>query len=136
MEKPETVIAQVRQKLGRRGSWASISHEAAPWHRYITPVRPSSGMNTQPAWRAFGTIVTNARQAGWVFIPLLGLTGVMYLCHGAAAWLMLAPEPRRPSFCRTWAITVSGFSINYVTPMVNLGGEPYKAAVLAPWIGA
>src|SRR5258706_8694148 len=57
MEKPETVIAQVRQKLGRRGSWASISHDAAPWHRYITPVRPSSGMNTQPAWRAFVTIV-------------------------------------------------------------------------------
>ena len=57
-----------------------------------------------------GTIVTNARQAGWVFIPLLGLTGAMYLCHGAASWLMLAQEPRRPSFWRTWAITVSGFS--------------------------
>ncbi len=83
-----------------------------------------------------GTIVTNARQAGWVFIPLLVLTGVMYVCHGAAAWLMLAQEPGRPSFWRIWAITVSGFSINYVTPMVNLGGEPYKAAALSPWIGA
>ena len=82
------------------------------------------------------TIVTNARQAGWVFIPLLVLTGAMYACHGAASWLMLAQEPGRPSFWRTWAITVSGFSINYVTPMVNLGGEPYKAAALAPWIGA
>jgi uncharacterized protein (TIRG00374 family) len=88
------------------------------------------------AQMGLGTIVTNARQAGWVFIPLLVLTGVMYLCHGAASWLMLAPEPGRPSFWRTWAITVSGFSINYVTPMVNLGGEPYKAAALAPWIGA
>ena len=69
----------------------------------------------------FGTIVSNARQAGWVFIPLLVLTGVMYVCHGAASWLMLSEEPGRPSFWRTWAITVSGFSINYVTPLVNLG---------------
>ncbi len=83
-----------------------------------------------------GTIVTSARQAGWVFIPLLVLTGVIYLCHGTASWLMLAQEPNRPSFWRTWAITVSGFSINYMTPMVNLGGEPYKAAALTPWLGA
>jgi uncharacterized protein (TIRG00374 family) len=82
-----------------------------------------------------GTILGNARQAGWVFIPLLVLTGVMYLCHGTASWLMLAQEPGRPAFWRVWAITVSGFAINFVTPLVNLGGEPYKAAALAPSLG-
>ena len=82
-----------------------------------------------------GTIAANVRHAGWVFIPLLVLTGVMYVCHGAASWLMLGAEPNRPAFWRVWAITVSGFSINFVTPMVNLGGEPYKAAALAPWLG-
>src|SRR5258708_25261627 len=48
---------------------------------------------------------------------------------------MIAQEHGRPSFWRTWAITVSGFSINYVTPMINVGGEPYKAPALTPWIG-
>jgi uncharacterized protein (TIRG00374 family) len=82
-----------------------------------------------------GTIAANVRHAGWVFIPLLVLTGVMYVCHGAASWLILGGESNRPAFWRVWAITVSGFSINFVTPMVNLGGEPYKAAALAPWLG-
>jgi len=81
-------------------------------------------------------ILVNARQTGWMFLPLLLLTAVVYLCHAGASWLILADEPTRPPFWRLYAITVSGFSINFITPMVNLGGEPYKAAALSSWLGA
>ena len=79
-------------------------------------------------------ILVNARQTGWMFLPLLLLTAVVYLCHAGASWLILADEPTRPTFWRLYAITVSGFSINFITPMVNLGGEPYKVAALSNWL--
>lgn len=28
-----------------------------------------------------------------------------------------------------------GFAINFITPVVNAGGEPYRAAALAAWLG-
>ena len=40
-----------------------------------------------------------------------------------------------PPFWRVFTATVSGFSINFITPLVNLGGEPFKAAAVAPWVG-
>src|SRR5256886_1245539 len=44
-------------------------------------------------------------------------------------------EPVRPPFWRAYAITVAGFSLNFVTPMVNVGGEPFKIAAAARWLG-
>src|SRR5260370_8743186 len=43
--------------------------------------------------------------------------------------------PRRPPFWRTWAITVSSFALNFMPPLVNVGGEPFKIAAVAPWLG-
>src|SRR5439155_833297 len=34
-----------------------------------------------------------------------------------------------------YAITVASFSLNFMTPMVNVGGEPFKIAAVAPWLG-
>src|SRR5438132_14365106 len=36
---------------------------------------------------------------------------------------------------RAYAITVASFSLNFMTPMVNVGGEPFKIAAVAPWLG-
>src|SRR5437660_10515891 len=47
----------------------------------------------------------------------------------------MADEPIRPPFWRAYAITVAGFSLNFVTPMVNVGGEPFKIAAAARWLG-
>src|SRR5260370_14573271 len=44
-------------------------------------------------------------------------------------------EPGRAPFWRTWAITVSSFALNFMTPLVNVGGEPFKIAAVAPWLG-
>ncbi len=75
------------------------------------------------------------RLVGWMFVPILLLYGVVYACNAAAWRLIMADEPRRPPFWRTLAITVSGFSLNFVTPMINVGGEPFKVAAVSPWLG-
>jgi uncharacterized protein (TIRG00374 family) len=80
-------------------------------------------------------IIANASAVGWLFGPIVLLYGVAYLCNTAAWRLTMGVGPARPGFWRTYAMTVSGFSLNFVTPMVNAGGEPYRIAALASWLG-
>ena len=82
-----------------------------------------------------GRLVADAQRTGWMFVPILSLYGLVYVCNARAWWLMMADEPSRPPFWRTYAITVSGFALNFVTPMVNVGGEPFKIAAVSPWLG-
>lgn len=79
-------------------------------------------------------IVDNAAAVGWLFLPILLLYAVAYACN-AAAWRLTMGDGARPGFWRAYAITVSGFSLNFVTPMVNAGGEPFRIAALATWLG-
>jgi uncharacterized protein (TIRG00374 family) len=82
-----------------------------------------------------GQLLTDAAHTGWMFAPIFLLYGVVYLLNAAAWQLIMAAEPHPPPFWRTCAITVSGFSLNFLTPMVNVGGEPFKIAAIAPWLG-
>lgn len=80
-------------------------------------------------------LLADAVRTGWLFVPIFLLYGVVYLCNGWAWWLIMADEPSHPPFWRSYAIIVAGFSLNFVTPMVNVGGEPFKIAAVAPWLG-
>src|SRR5438309_438001 len=71
----------------------------------------------------------------WADGELRLLYGAVCGCNAGAWWLVMAGEPSRPPFWRTWAITVAGFSLNFMTPLVNVGGEPFKIAAVAPWLG-
>ncbi len=82
-----------------------------------------------------GAIAADLARVGWVFVPVLALFGVIYAASAAAWQLTLAGEPARPGFGRLFALTLSGFALNCVTPVVNAGGEPFKAAGLAQWTG-
>ncbi len=82
-----------------------------------------------------GRLLADATRTGWMFVPILLLYGVVYVCNAAAWWLIMADEPSRPPFWRAYAITVASFSLNFMTPMVNVGGEPFKVAAVAPWLG-
>jgi len=82
-----------------------------------------------------GTLVADAVRTGWMFVPILLLYGVVYVANGWAWWLIMADEPSRPPFWRACGITVASFSLNFLTPMVNVGGEPFKIAAVAPWLG-
>src|SRR5581483_7912545 len=83
----------------------------------------------------FGVLIADAARTGWMFIPILLLYGVAYACNAASWSVVMAGESRRPPFWRVYLITVAGFSLNFVTPMVNVGGEPFRIAAVAPWLG-
>jgi len=82
-----------------------------------------------------GTLLENAASVGWVFLPILALYGAMLACNALAWYLTLAGEPARPPFVRLLSLTVSGSALNFVTPVINAGGEPYRVAGLVPWLG-
>lgn len=81
------------------------------------------------------TLWHDAERTGWMFVPIVFLFAIVYAFNAAAWHVMLIDEPSRPPFWQTYAITVSGFSINFLTPMMNMGGEPFKIAAVGAWLG-
>lgn len=80
-------------------------------------------------------ILRDVRAVGWLLAPIVLLYAGVYLCNAAAWQVVMAGEPVRPPFLRTYAITISAFALNFVTPVVNAGGEPFRAAAAANWLG-
>ena len=77
----------------------------------------------------------DATRAGWFLLPIVLLYGVVHLAEASAWRLLLSNEPGAPGFPRLLAIHISGTAFNYLTPMINAGGEPFKIASLAPGMG-
>lgn len=77
----------------------------------------------------------NAHNTGWWFVPIILTYGLLYALNSWSWHLMLQEYPRHPSYPRTFAITASAFTLNYMTPVIQAGGEPYKVAAVAPWMG-
>ncbi len=73
-------------------------------------------------------ILLNLQKTGWYFIPVIGVWAIVYLFN-AVAWKLIIGdgEPKIP-FHKIFSITVSGFALNYITPSVAVGGEPYRIA--------
>jgi uncharacterized protein (TIRG00374 family) len=82
-----------------------------------------------------GELAEDAAQTGWMFFPIVGVYALVYACSALAWQLTMAGDPSRPSFWRTYAIIVSAGAINFLTPVVNMGGEPYRIAAVTPWLG-
>ncbi|MFL5576938.1 MAG: lysylphosphatidylglycerol synthase transmembrane domain-containing protein [Gemmatimonadaceae bacterium] len=86
-----------------------------------------------------GALLTQLRRTGWAFVPIVLVWAGVYLTN-TVAWRLLAVGPEGARGCgipfwRAYSITVSSFAINYVTPMVSLGGEPFKLEAAAAYVG-
>lgn len=81
-----------------------------------------------------GQLAADARSTGFMFIPIVLLYALVYACS-ALAWYITMRDARRPSFRRVYAMVVSGYGLNFLTPLINAGGEPFRVAALAPWLG-
>src|SRR5438034_10525939 len=79
-------------------------------------------------------LVSDAERTGFMFVPIVLLYALVYACS-ARAWQLTMGDSERPSFWRTYAVTISAGSLNFLTPVVNAGGEPFRVAALAPWLG-
>jgi len=81
-----------------------------------------------------GQLVSDVERTGFMFVPIVLLYALVYACS-ARAWQLTMGDSERPSFWRTCAVTISAGALNFLTPGVNAGGEPFRVAALAPWLG-
>ena len=81
-----------------------------------------------------GQLVADAGRTGWMFIPIVLLYALVYACS-ALAWQLTMEEFKRPPFWRTYAVLISASALNFLTPVINAGGEPFRAAAVTPWLG-
>ena len=80
-------------------------------------------------------ILSNIKKTGWWLIPIIGIWAFVYLLNAWAWTLVIKSFKHKISFKDIFSISLSGFAINYITPVVNLGGEPYKIMALKEHLG-
>lgn len=75
------------------------------------------------------TIWENIVKTGWWFVPVIGSWLVIYSLNALALREIIyeknLPATKIP-FLRVLKVTISGYAINYITPVAPLGGEPYR----------
>ena len=80
-------------------------------------------------------ILSNLHKTGWYFIPVVGIWLFVYLFNALAWSFIIGSNKQKISFHKIFSLTVSGFAINYITPFVGLGGEPYRISELKEQLG-
>ena len=72
--------------------------------------------------------------AGYWLVPIIGIWVVVYAIN-ALSWQAIihgnADPDERPSFWRIYRLTITGYALNYATPVGGLGGEPYRIMELS-----
>lgn len=81
-------------------------------------------------------IWTNVCHAGYWLAFNIALWAVIYLMN-AASWYAIINDSTHVhvSFTHIYSLTISGYVLNYVTPLGLLGGEPYRIMELTPHVG-
>lgn len=90
----------------------------------------SFDMNYAELWQ-------NLLKAGQWFPAIVGLWLIIYGLN-ALSWYCIIREKEQKSpipFWRVYKFTISGFALNYATPMGLMGGEPYRIMELTPYLG-
>ncbi|GAE21328.1 lysylphosphatidylglycerol synthase transmembrane domain-containing protein [Bacteroides pyogenes] len=78
----------------------------------------------------------NLRQAG-VYLPLILFLWLFVYLINTLSWHVIIGSGGKSKvpFLRLFKYTVTGFALNYVTPVGLMGGEPYRVMELKPYIG-
>lgn len=82
----------------------------------------------------FNLIRQNVMATGWWFLAILGAWCVAYSLNSCTLGLLLGPDRHCVGPARTLGTIVVGFAMNYATPVVHMGGEPFRIMVLSEWI--
>lgn len=86
---------------------------------------------------SYQEIFDNLRKAGY-YLPLVLLLWLfIYIINTSSWWIILRSggDINKLSFLKLFKYTISGFAINYVTPVGLMGGEPYRIMELTPYVG-
>ena len=82
---------------------------------------------------SFVELWDNLCRAGYWLIPILGIWIVVYGIN-ALAWQSIingVGAKGQVSFWRIYRLTITGYALNYATPVGGLGGEPYRILELS-----
>lgn len=79
----------------------------------------------------------NLRKAG-VWFPAVILLWVFIYYLNAWSWFIIIRDGKHAKvpFWKVYKLTISGFALNYATPVGLMGGEPYRIMELTPYVGA
>lgn len=79
----------------------------------------------------------NLRKAG-IWFPAVILLWVFIYCLNAWSWFIIIRDGKHAKipFWKVYKLTISGFALNYATPVGLMGGEPYRIMELTPYVGA
>lgn len=83
-------------------------------------------------------LVLEARQTGPMFPVIFASYGLVYVCNTAAWRVILGPGNEGGptlSFWRAYAVFTSSFALNFLTPMLNFGGEPFRVGAAGRIVG-
>ena len=85
---------------------------------------------------SWSEIWANVCHAGYWLPFNIALWAVIYLMN-AASWYVIINDGGNVcvSFKSVYRLTISGYVLNYVTPLGLLGGEPYRVMELSPRVG-
>lgn len=84
------------------------------------------------------TILKNIEDVGWNFVWIILVWMGVYLLNAISWRFIIRDETTQDSGLSFWHIlkyTISGYAINYATPMGLAGGEPYRIMELRRYIG-
>lgn len=87
---------------------------------------------------SFVKLWEHIKRAGLWLVPIIGVWIVIYAMN-AVAWRSIInsgqAKSERVGFWYVFKLTISGYALNYSTPMAGLGGEPYRVVELSKRIG-
>ena len=86
---------------------------------------------------SYEELLNNLKRAG-IYLPLVLLLWLVIYAINALSWYIIVRSGGKVSsltFSKLYKFTVSGFAINYVTPVGLMGGEPYRIMELTPYVG-
>ena len=84
----------------------------------------------------WGQVMGVLSDAGIWFPMIVALWGVIYLVNACSFGLIINDgTSRRVPFAKVFQLTVSGYALNYVTPLGLMGGEPYRILELQKYVG-
>ena len=86
---------------------------------------------------SYDELLDNLRRAGFYLPLVLVLWLFIYLINTLSWYIILRSSGpvTSLSFARLYKFTVSGFALNYVTPVGLMGGEPYRIMELTSYVG-
>lgn len=86
---------------------------------------------------SYSALWENIQRAGYWFPAVIGLWIFIYIVN-AKSWSVILNDGAAPAvpFRLIYKYTISGYALNYVTPVGLLGGEPYRIMELTPYVGA